>query len=157
MKIILFLITPIMIWAESILINIPLGSISANISCEQLKEYSQLCKTYPQIIHKGDQGKPVRLINRIVDINNQPIKNIEVKLIGDKGWEYIALTNDEGIFEFNVTDRDEFKLYAWNGTVWAEYTYKLSINVFNNFFEKDINGMWQGIKPNEWHPIKVNK
>lgn len=91
-------------------------------------------KDYPIITHSGTQVPTKVIASRIINEAGQPIPNIEVKLVGARGWEYLDITNANGEFSFSVTDGGGFTLYAWNKTLWAKYDEALTINDYGSLF-----------------------
>ena len=98
-------------------------------------------KEFPYAKKKDEQYPPYKLSSRIIwgeDGDNHKINDPfvgKVKIKG-RGWEYIVLSNKDGVFNFSVTDRGEFILSAWGGNKWSEYSNKFSINSHDDLFEK---------------------
>ena len=104
--------------------------------------------TYPKITHGATQQLPFLITNRIIYGEGYPDHAIgdpfigEVKLQGDD-WKYIDYVTEDsnGTFTFNVTDRHEFEISAWDGKQWCKYPNRLSINIYDNLFESR-DGKW---------------
>ncbi len=101
-------------------------------------------KTYPQITHGEKQYLPYTLTSRIIWGQDGASYKKGDPFVGKTrikgtGWEYVVMTNDNGVFTFNVTDRHEFILSAWDGSKWVSYPNTFSINIYDNLFEKRVD------------------
>ena len=65
-------------------------------------------------------------------------------------WEYQTITNAYGLFEFAITDINEFRLCAWHKGQWNCLKNKMSVSKLNRAFMKsDDNKTWL-----PWGPYK---